>query len=187
VNIDDSRVTTKPIDLKPQADLSRKYGPGIIYSLYYSADNLPPEETLISDFQYMMQIYRNLYEIYSFSSAPQQSKSNDSADNFCEEDNTKVKAHLSYERDRGISKKVKEVQGYACQCCGIDFEKKYGKIGASCVDAHHLTPVSQAKGKKVKRDLKKDFAVLCATCHRLIHRLEDTSDIENLKKVFFKK
>lgn len=32
-------------------------------------------------------------------------------------------------------------------------------------------------------DLEKDFAVLCANCHRMIHRYGKTDDIEGFRKL----
>jgi predicted HNH restriction endonuclease len=34
----------------------------------------------------------------------------------------------------------------------------------------------------VTYDVAADFAVLCANCHRMIHRTEDPSDLETFKK-----
>ena len=33
---------------------------------------------------------------------------------------------------------------------------------------------------------KKDFAVLCSNCHRMIHKLKDSSDLEQLKNLIKK-
>jgi 5-methylcytosine-specific restriction protein A len=35
----------------------------------------------------------------------------------------------------------------------------------------------------VKYDVALDFAVLCANCHRMIHRTEHPSDLEGFKKL----
>ena len=63
------------------------------------------------------------------------------------------------------------MHGYVCQACGIDFEKQYGPLGHQYIEAHHLTPISELpEGVPVPQDPKEDFAVLCANCHRMIHR-----------------
>ena len=38
------------------------------------------------------------------------------------------------------------------------------------------------EGVAVTYDVAADFAVLCANCHRMIHRTEDPSDLETFKK-----
>lgn len=50
----------------------------------------------------------------------------------------------------------------------------------SCMDAHHLEPVADMpkEGRQVRFE---DFKVLCATCHRLIHRLERPDDLNGLR------
>lgn len=93
----------------------------------------------------------------------------------------RLRAHITVERNATIAKKVKEVRGYKCECCEFDFEKKYGQLGKKYIEAHHLTPVAWNKGEVLARDPQKDFVVLCANCHRMIHRLDDVSDLEMLK------
>ncbi len=51
------------------------------------------------------------------------------------------------------------------------------------IEAHHLKPIAKLAGKVVELDAKNDFAVLCANCHRMIHRFEEPGNIEQFKKV----
>jgi hypothetical protein len=44
------------------------------------------------------------------------------------------------------------------------------------------TPISELKGQRVSLDPAHDFAVLCANCHRMIHRFEHPEDIEAFRK-----
>ena len=99
-----------------------------------------------------------------------------------DEDLTKFRWHKSVERPNNVSKDVKNAQGYTCKGCDTNFLEKYGEIGKSCIEAHHLTPVHLVKGQKLKRNPLKDYAVLCANCHRIIHKLDDTSNIDALRK-----
>ncbi len=70
-----------------------------------------------------------------------------------------------------------------CEVCGFDFSKVYGELGEGYIEGHHVIPVSELKeGDKTKVE---DIAMLCANCHRMIHRnsglsLEELSDMVEL-------
>jgi len=52
------------------------------------------------------------------------------------------------------------------------------------VEAHHLKPIATLEeGVAVTYDVAADFAVLCANCHRMIHRTDDPSDLEKFKSL----
>ena len=86
------------------------------------------------------------------------------------EDYSIYRVHCRIERDQKLVKRVKETLGFICKLCGIDFEKVYGDIGKGYIEAHHVNPVSTLKGKQRNIVPEKDFIVLCANCHRMIHR-----------------
>ena len=73
-----------------------------------------------------------------------------------------------------------------CQSCNFDFQKIYGDIGKEYIEAHHLVPMSELKKGETRKLTKKDFAVLCSNCHRMIHKLKDSSDLEQLKNLIKK-
>ena len=55
-----------------------------------------------------------------------------------------------------------------CEACNFDFSKKYGKRGDNFIEGHHKKHVSDMKeGEKTKVE---DIVMLCANCHRMIHR-----------------
>jgi 5-methylcytosine-specific restriction protein A len=63
----------------------------------------------------------------------------------------------------------------------MNFEKRYGKIGADFIEAHHLTPFAEIKGRPTKLDPKEDFAVVCPNCHRMLHKESPPLTIEDLR------
>ena len=68
-----------------------------------------------------------------------------------------------------------------CQACEFDFEKEYGQIGVDFIEAHHTIPVSEMKnGHKTKIE---DFVMLCANCHRMIHKKRPWIRMEELKEL----
>lgn len=52
--------------------------------------------------------------------------------------------------------------------CGFDFEFMYGDLGSGFAEVHHLRPLSELD-QPVSTALP-DLAVVCANCHRMIHR-----------------
>jgi predicted restriction endonuclease len=86
---------------------------------------------------------------------------------FNEEGQRKYRRHLAIERSPSNRKKVLDERGYICEACGFDFLSVYGTLIGKYAEVHHLRPLSL--GKLSKPSLS-DFAVLCASCHRAIHR-----------------
>tara|TARA_A100001015_G_scaffold286546_1_gene355381 strand:+ start:546 stop:1820 length:1275 start_codon:yes stop_codon:yes gene_type:complete len=86
---------------------------------------------------------------------------------------------------------IKKDKDYTCEACGFNYEKIYGDYSdqKNFIEAHHIEPKSVVKqkaetGKKLKRSAK-DFAILCANCHRMIHRMmsKDKGRIITLKEL----
>ena len=72
----------------------------------------------------------------------------------------------TYERNPKLRRQALAIHGTACQCCGVEMADEYGEVARGLVDVHHLNPVSQ--GEQVV-DPKRDLAVLCPNCHRVVH------------------
>jgi 5-methylcytosine-specific restriction protein A len=70
-----------------------------------------------------------------------------------------------------------------CAVCGFDFEREYGELGIGYIECHHLVPLAQAADERSVR--LSDLALVCANCHRMIHRggttrsLADVVDARN--------
>ena len=56
----------------------------------------------------------------------------------------------------------------ACEACGFDYSSKYGERGDGFIECHHTIPVSEMDEEHTTR--MADLALLCANCHRMIHR-----------------
>lgn len=79
--------------------------------------------------------------------------------------------HRYRERDATLSRRKKEqvlrdTGKLACEACELDSAKKYGKPGIG-LEAHHLEPLHTLATPKAPR--LSDVALLCATCHRVLH------------------
>jgi predicted HNH restriction endonuclease len=74
-----------------------------------------------------------------------------------------------YERDPSLRARAIEYHGTVCQTCGFDFYEVYGDRGKDYIEVHHKVPLSTyGEGRDVVPET--DMAVLCANCHRMIHR-----------------
>lgn len=57
----------------------------------------------------------------------------------------------------------------ACEVCGFDFCAVYGALGEGFAECHHTTPLSKlTSSNKLSRTA--DLAIVCANCHRMLHR-----------------
>ncbi len=72
--------------------------------------------------------------------------------------------------------------GTRCQACDFDFFDAYGKLGEDYIEVHHRTPVSEmGNGYFVNPVL--DLVPLCSNCHSMVHRVDPTMRIEDLKAI----
>jgi len=98
------------------------------------------------------------------------------------EGGVRVRISKSIERNAATRQEALDYHGYSCQVCGFDFESVYGKWGHDFAEVHHLIPLAELKGKVQKTDPKKDLAILCSNCHRMVHRKKGiTLSLEELK------
>lgn len=82
--------------------------------------------------------------------------------------------HYYKERDRGFVKKVKSYYKsknggkLVCEACGLDPDILYGPNSDNCIEAHHKIPIEALQPDSVTQ--VKDMAMVCASCHRIIHK-----------------
>ncbi|MFJ4981497.1 HNH endonuclease [Streptomyces coeruleorubidus] len=83
-----------------------------------------------------------------------------------------LRRHRARERNKGLRKRkidsvLRKGGSLACEACGFDFEEVYGERGAGYVECHHVVPLHEAGEGTTKLS---DLALICANCHRMIHR-----------------
>jgi 5-methylcytosine-specific restriction protein A len=83
-----------------------------------------------------------------------------------------IRLHKSRERDKELRKRkieavLRQGRRLACEACGFDFEATYGPRGAGYIECHHIVPLHEAGEGRTKLS---DLALICANCHRMIHR-----------------
>lgn len=90
------------------------------------------------------------------------------------EGGVKVKISKTTERNSALRQIAIDIHGLNCQVCGFNYEEVYGNWGKDYIEVHHLIPVSEYK-KRQETDPKLDLVVLCANCHRMVHRKKNTT------------
>lgn len=80
--------------------------------------------------------------------------------------------HFVRERDKKL--RAKKIADFLtthlrvrCEVCEFDFEATYGQRGHQYTEVHHLLPLHTSGETKTKIS---DLILLCANCHRMIHR-----------------
>jgi predicted HNH restriction endonuclease len=85
----------------------------------------------------------------------------------------KVIISLQAERDPALRSAAIQIHGLKCKACGFDFHKKYGVLGKGYIEVHHVIPLSLKNSRKTNPAT--DLTVVCANCHRMIHRKKRTT------------
>lgn len=94
------------------------------------------------------------------------------------------KWHKAIERNAKIVKQKKEhalakCGSLICEVCDFDFAQYYGDLGIGFIECHHKIPLAKIK-TSTKTSLD-DLALICANCHRIIHRNINILSIKELK------
>jgi 5-methylcytosine-specific restriction enzyme A len=95
-----------------------------------------------------------------------------------------TRRHLTRERNRKLVKAkrkqtMKKHGKLTCEVCKFNFAVRYGDRGNGFIECHHTKPVATlAAGHKTHID---DLALVCANCHRMIHRRKPWLSISELK------
>lgn len=78
--------------------------------------------------------------------------------------------HMRRERSAGLRRALLKRRGDAlhCEVCGEAHVALPPELRAAAFEAHHVIPIASVGEAATKLS---DVALLCATCHRLLHRL----------------
>ena len=93
--------------------------------------------------------------------------------------------HLRRERNQSLIRRKKvavlEATGrLSCEVCNFDFGARYGPHGYGYAECHHRLPLSMAGAS---RTYLKDLAVVCANCHRMLHRGNPWPSVNSLREM----
>lgn len=69
-----------------------------------------------------------------------------------------------------------------CEVCDFDFVSYYGKqLGEGFAECHHRIPLAELIEES--RTRLKDLAIVCANCHRMLHRSQPMMSVEQLRSL----
>ncbi|MBJ8107148.1 MULTISPECIES: HNH endonuclease [Bacillus cereus group] len=99
----------------------------------------------------------------------------------------KLRLHIYRERNSKLIRTVKDEfksknnGKLFCEICKFDYKEKYGELGEDYIEGHHVIPVSELKeGSKTRVE---DIILVCANCHRMLHRKRPWLSKEQLKEI----
>ncbi|CVG58672.1 Predicted restriction endonuclease [Serratia marcescens] len=100
-----------------------------------------------------------------------------------------MRLHQSRERDPKIVKQKKdlifnETGKLECEICSMNFEEIYGELGRGFAECHHKEPLS-LRDKNEETSIH-DLAIVCANCHRMLHRKRPWLSLDELKRIYEK-
>jgi len=176
------RLSATQIALGSAARLPGDYAAGQALGLTYSLNNLPDEQTLADDLRTALQAYRAL----TFRGGLDTELANEVGGEFEQPQSLtelrQLRLHCRIERNVTAANAAKQHHGSRCQACDVDLGELYGRIGQGYIEAHHLRPISTLEeGVIVRYDVAAEFAAVCPNCHRMIHRMEDPSNLYKLR------
>lgn len=169
------------IHLAGQSGLPAGYAAGHAMGKTYITAALPTEAQLVSDLHVAIAAYRAL--VFR-GGLDLDIREDDGPGDVTVDELLQYRMHRRIERNPKAARLVKRYHGDSCQACGMNFETSYGELGKGFIEAHHLKPIASLKeGAGVAYSVATDFAVLCANCHRMIHKMVDPSDLPGLIKL----
>ena len=77
------------------------------------------------------------------------------------------------ERKPGLRAKALRIHGCKCAVCHFDFGRIYGEWGRGYAEVHHLVGFCGEDEGERETDPERDLIVLCANCHRMVHRRKE--------------
>ena len=79
---------------------------------------------------------------------------------------------------RGAYRQFIRLKGYRCEACEWSIVEDERDVWGSSFELHHLVPFHELGEGETRAVRVEDFAVLCASCHRAIHRIQYVSDVQ---------
>lgn len=174
--------STDPIDLGSIDDLPAGYEAGHAFGVTYKRNQLN-EPQCLSDLRNMLDAYEALIDRGGL--LPTDVMTSEEGGSSIEETRRLVLSRR-IERSPRVRRAVLAAKKSICEACGLDPVQDYrfdGMPKDMPLDVHHATPLFQlAEGESKRYRVPDDFLVLCPTCHRMIHKQVDPSDIGLLRK-----
>jgi 5-methylcytosine-specific restriction enzyme A len=173
-----------PIDLGGGGRLTRGYEAGNVAARRDDRGSIPNDEQLAADLARHLDLYVRLVEANDhLAEADTPDEDDDASPPEPDWEAKRLRWHLRAERNPRLVAEAKRYHGTQCMACNFDFADRYGELGEGYCEAHHLTPIAELEGRPTKLDPRHDFAVVCANCHRVIHRRRPPYTLAEVKAV----
>jgi 5-methylcytosine-specific restriction protein A len=96
-----------------------------------------------------------------------------SADELFVEGRELLRHHRDLERNRRLVRRKKRQVlanrgNLTCEVCDFDFAVVYGALGQEFAECHHTRPLAELHRERSTR--LSELAIVCANCHRMLHR-----------------
>lgn len=96
------------------------------------------------------------------------------------------KKHKVRERSKKLidfvkARAIRNGKTLTCGVCDFDFKARYGEVGEGYIEGHHTKPLSTLEDGA--RTMPDDIALVCANCHRMLHRRRPWLAIDELKSL----
>lgn len=91
-----------------------------------------------------------------------------------------------FARNPALVKAAKERYGFVCQICEFEFAARYGQLGHPYIECHHRNPLSERPEEEQLDGAVtgvEEIAVVCANCHRMLHRRRPALAVEELRSL----
>lgn len=171
-----------PIDLGSTEALPAGYMAGHAFGRKYAASKID-KSLFYADFETMIAAYSALVD--RGGTTPTENLMEQAESTSIEESRRYVLSRR-IERAPNVRVPVLKAKGAVCEACRLDPQIQYNFIGplkSTPLDVHHSKPIRElAEGESRRYKIPDDFLVLCPTCHRMIHKQLDTSDIDLLRQ-----
>jgi hypothetical protein len=103
-----------------------------------------------------------------------------------DETKRRLVSHFKIDRDPKIRRaKIEEFIGQHgdvyCENCRFSFRERYGRLGEGFIEVHHRKPLATLLPNEVTT--LGDLMLLCANCHRIVHRRKPPLTPEGLSEI----
>ncbi len=182
VNDFSNKLTATKISLGSTESLPLGYEAGHALGTVYNAQKLD-ERAIVNDLEIMLDCYQALIQRGGL--IPTDLMIEEAGGTDIEETRRYILSRR-IERSPNVRRHVLSAKPPECEVCGLrpfDDYRFNGKPEEIPLDVHHLNPLYTLSENETKRyRIPEDFAVLCPTCHRMIHKLKNPSDTAALKR-----
>ena len=86
----------------------------------------------------------------------------------------------AFARNPGLVRAARAIRGYQCEACDFDFQATYGELGTKYIECHHVDPLAD-RDQPTATTTVTDVRMLCANCHRMVHRRRPAVLVEDLR------